>query len=311
MPVDTRNDKHERTNQLSMEKFGYPVRNGLFVTNDFVQSRTYGMVSVIFPIGDDYKLFTNLSVRDYYGIAISPEKYIKDMVDITKGGKIPKTEIMFFGNAYMLPLSVALKYNLLKTDKIQLLSIDSIIDKIKQTNTTQDAIRILFGLGNTSNGNIKKSDIKKLVRTTLNKHGLQSHIGSRLLKMHTILGVSLREMLSWFDDTEIKQVLENDDLSSFGIEIFSNIKNKELLRYISDINLSIRGITNGKYYQTIELLCEIYKDKLDIPTYELREMLLNMYGKYKGRIKKMIPATLEYAADKFLVVDVLKYIKGQ
>ena len=42
---------HFRFNELLIEKFGWPVRNGVFATSDWSDTRLYGNPHIFFPIG--------------------------------------------------------------------------------------------------------------------------------------------------------------------------------------------------------------------------------------------------------------------
>jgi hypothetical protein len=51
-PRDTKRTIHNAVNEFFTEKFGWPARNGLFVSGDARQALIYGKVYAIFPVGE-------------------------------------------------------------------------------------------------------------------------------------------------------------------------------------------------------------------------------------------------------------------
>jgi hypothetical protein len=64
-PMNSRIQVHEWLNSWFMEKFGWPARNGVFVTSSLKNSQTYGRPFVFFP-ENGYKYLFSTQVTDLY-----------------------------------------------------------------------------------------------------------------------------------------------------------------------------------------------------------------------------------------------------
>lgn len=62
-PAATGQEKHDRINDYFEREFDHPYRNGVFASGDTSMAGTYGMVHVIFPIGNFEFLWSD-SVND-------------------------------------------------------------------------------------------------------------------------------------------------------------------------------------------------------------------------------------------------------
>ena len=63
--VDTLDFIHNQTNDLSIEKFGLPIRNLLFCYPNIDNASSYGPVHLIVPIGNNYKMYANHMINDF------------------------------------------------------------------------------------------------------------------------------------------------------------------------------------------------------------------------------------------------------
>ena len=87
VPFNTRPVSHAYLNKLFEKKFGWPVRNGVFVSGSETWADDYGMqVNFFYPIGD-YKYCWNKQIKDLYlnpvlASAGDTEKYKDDYNDI-------------------------------------------------------------------------------------------------------------------------------------------------------------------------------------------------------------------------------------
>lgn len=73
LPAHTPKELHEFMNDMFQKKFGWPARNGTFVTWDRDTAATYGDLYAVFPIGE-FKYVWSPDVQDLYS-------YVADFVE--------------------------------------------------------------------------------------------------------------------------------------------------------------------------------------------------------------------------------------
>lgn len=99
-PKDTPADIHNFMNQLFVEAFGYPYRNGIFTTSSQSTAAAYGTVCVVFPIGE-LKFIWSKSINDlFYQIDEIYSKEAYDDVDTINQNPQLKQEFVELVNTY-------------------------------------------------------------------------------------------------------------------------------------------------------------------------------------------------------------------
>lgn len=122
LPTDSNIETHQLVNKLSMDKFGVPIRNGLFVTTDRTTAITYSIsLLVVVPISN-YKLYTSTVYNDMYKSidwtidahtiskpleeSLSKDDmvvdYISSIVEVKNKSDITNNEIMLFGDVAIM-----------------------------------------------------------------------------------------------------------------------------------------------------------------------------------------------------------------
>lgn len=298
VPKDTALERHNVVNELSISKLGYPIRNGLFITADYYQALKYNdLVGIIFPIGDDYKMFSHPTVYDYYGSHISNDSYVDKIEEISKTyTSKPSGEIMFFGNAYILPLSVAAQYNLLKSKGFEEYDLKELLNII-DTGSLSDVMRYVYENYHEMENKITPKNAKIVLKNAIERFGHNSKNIHDIIRIFESALLPLQDIVGILDDKQIIALIKNPRLTN-NLEIFNSIKNKELLKKIPKSNLYINTYIGYKEYKTIELLCKMHFDKIEFVKYILCDFISNMKRKYGERIYNMIPSVIEYAKEK-------------
>ena len=108
-PKNTPVELHDTINNVAYDKFGVLIRNGLFATTKIKEASEYGNVYRIFPISDDYSVFTNPNIPDLtFEInkrkGNDHESFIDDYVDgiIETKKTIYSVEYMVFGKVLFI-----------------------------------------------------------------------------------------------------------------------------------------------------------------------------------------------------------------
>lgn len=130
-PLDFNIDTHNEINKLSTEKFGYPIRNGLFLYShlDTRASSYYGKIMAVFPDGNN-KFFYADGIEDLYGDYHSKLKskdiaseYIGLVKELEVDTEYQTFEIMGFGDFIMVDYDIAVRNGLIaETEIIEVIS---------------------------------------------------------------------------------------------------------------------------------------------------------------------------------------------
>lgn len=187
-PLDTPSEDHEIISKLSKEIFGFNIRNGLFLSQSIAIASGYGTVNLVIP-KDGYKLYSSKNATDFYTDifrrnarymnANDKEKEYKDYLlslDTYKTNEANSKEIIGFGGFYIIPLDIAIEYDLL-TKKLpsNKLCFDNIKSKIKKSKDFDDMFIKLsnyfkkYNLHHSYN-NKQSLDILKTIESKMGSH---------------------------------------------------------------------------------------------------------------------------------------------
>lgn len=136
-PADIPQEDHDKLNTLYKEKFGIPLRNGLFLTKEKRTAFNYGNTYIIFPL-DDARLFFDPEVKDmfvsYSNDTYFLERHLKRMSELTpeSSKEIRFQEIIGFGKFVVMTHHMAHKLGLVADEgsnsDVELPPIDKLTD---------------------------------------------------------------------------------------------------------------------------------------------------------------------------------------
>lgn len=113
-PRDVSTEIHDMINKLSFERFGYKVRNGLFLSQSTKSLEMYGKLHAIFPL-DDTDLFISKGIRDFFDESFTVddlEYYVSIMGRLEPTGEFIEEEIMGFGTFILVAVDDIHNYGL-------------------------------------------------------------------------------------------------------------------------------------------------------------------------------------------------------
>lgn len=177
-PVDSNIVIHNDTNRLSQEKLGINIRNGYFCTQSLKTSSGYNDgTSMIFPM-DDSVLYYSPVIRDFYNdiaYKYDPHDDNSELVNyvksVTRLGYSTNTEneIMLFGGVYIIPVNIAAKYNLIKSEPYLKSRPDNLVNMLNDKEKISDIVLVLR---NAPIVEYSSSDIGKIVTAFENNYDL-------------------------------------------------------------------------------------------------------------------------------------------
>lgn len=82
-PLDTNRILHDKINELSENQFDVPIRNLIFSYTDAENASIYGVVYMIVPAGNDYKLFNEPDINDMTAQLGAGENFMDQILEMT------------------------------------------------------------------------------------------------------------------------------------------------------------------------------------------------------------------------------------
>jgi hypothetical protein len=272
-PRDVSLQIHDLINNESEEKFGYKIRNGLFLhTNNVAFSEFhYGTPRIILPF-DDATIFSNGDYLDLYGDMSytdlknfdddSAKRYVGDTY-IVKAENIKEgsimSECMAFGKFYSISLEFAKEYDLFKLDGTTHINasksnsdVDTLV-KMRDSSTIITKNDIIHYANMSFDGDNKTELLKNWVYV-LQLHKLHTH----KIVENRLLGETTKNIAAIF-------YMANDIYLAILLKHFFIKDREKFIKFFSDNYLKgivIRKLTSMSKYSKIfgEELTDILKE---------------------------------------------------
>lgn len=321
-PKDSNIKVHEYANALALEKFGYKVRNGLFVTTDKRQAGMYGKAWVVFPVSD-YKMFMNPDIYDFYDdmgdetgeyiIKKYVESYVSDMVDITNTNvQIGDGEIILFGNAYMIPIDIAMKHGLLKG--VNDLSIDHFMNILNSNKPgALDIHRVIlpvFRSGQTFN--MTKKDIISLAKALIVRYKeINNYILiSYLLDAPNYTPLSMSDIVNLLDMDTLRKAVDNVIDGEVGKKVLELFGYCDVKTLIAGKTLVFKKEIPSMKYLEFEKLLSFKVADIQVGEKALSKFIQHLIHSKTMKIFDQLPHTTDLILKTFKVSDIEEVINN-
>lgn len=298
-PRNTSQESHDAVNKLSIEKLGLPVRNSLYITTDITQAKIYGEVYMVFPVGDNNILLTNPAVRDMYTKQPPVKEYVDGIVDVSNNPDVSsKTEIMFFGDAYIMTIELASKYGLIKRQENTKL-VERFLHFI-ETDKNDDAVE-MYVVDKLTRFNDREyidfKNIKKIIKALIMRFKRKPKRLVSIVSISESKRISATQIIKLFDIDDVISILKYGlPLQNRAFRTFIHaLNNKELLKHLV-IESNKIDFFIIPYIDTIELILNYTQIQLSI-NYGKVKTMLNFISEYKT--ENAYPNIIKYAMDNY------------